>query len=250
MSRRCAVGLGGAVALAAAVCAVCMPPDAWRQGAWVLRGACEGSRWWSVAVGVLWGVLIRQRRYVLAVLSIHVVLWYVPTRFLETVVAYAITCAWDERVWQRTRRPARPLPAPPGPVLGYASGVCCVCHSQGTVQPCPQVACGQCVCQACSDAWMQARPGAMTWACCGRHRHSKYMSRAELQAVQTLRARAAHDANLTWSRVDPGKPCPRCGMGLRREGGCHHMLCPECGCSFCWVCGAADVGFGHLCKDM
>jgi len=32
------------------------------------------------------------------------------------------------------------------------------------------------------------------------------------------------------------KPCPHCGNGIVKRGGCNHMKCPQCSCSFCWLC--------------
>jgi len=32
------------------------------------------------------------------------------------------------------------------------------------------------------------------------------------------------------------KSCPGCGLPIYKNGGCNHMKCIKCGCSFCWLC--------------
>ena len=45
------------------------------------------------------------------------------------------------------------------------------------------------------------------------------------------------------------KPCPQCGQGITKNGGCHHHLCLHCRCRFCWNCGAFKPGKDqrHVC---
>lgn len=42
------------------------------------------------------------------------------------------------------------------------------------------------------------------------------------------------------------KPCPNCGMGIERSGGCDYMRCRKraggCGAEFCWLCFALFTG--------
>ena len=35
---------------------------------------------------------------------------------------------------------------------------------------------------------------------------------------------------------DDVKPCPQCNFRIIKNGGCNHMKCVKCGCSFCWLC--------------
>jgi len=35
---------------------------------------------------------------------------------------------------------------------------------------------------------------------------------------------------------DNVKPCPQCKFRIIKNGGCNHMKCVKCGCSFCWLC--------------
>eukprot|EP00484_Ammonia_sp_Unknown_P030172 CAMPEP_0197028730 /NCGR_PEP_ID=MMETSP1384-20130603/8340_1 /TAXON_ID=29189 /ORGANISM="Ammonia sp." /LENGTH=439 /DNA_ID=CAMNT_0042457773 /DNA_START=112 /DNA_END=1431 /DNA_ORIENTATION=- len=35
---------------------------------------------------------------------------------------------------------------------------------------------------------------------------------------------------------DGCKPCPQCEFRIVKNGGCNHMKCVKCGCSFCWLC--------------
>ncbi|KAF1839031.1 hypothetical protein BDW02DRAFT_618103 [Decorospora gaudefroyi] len=32
------------------------------------------------------------------------------------------------------------------------------------------------------------------------------------------------------------KPCPECGINIKKEGGCDHMTCQACHHNFCWIC--------------
>ena len=38
-----------------------------------------------------------------------------------------------------------------------------------------------------------------------------------------------------WKWVNT-KACPECGSRIQKNGGCHHMLCRNCGTNFCWRC--------------
>eukprot|EP00485_Elphidium_margaritaceum_P013443 CAMPEP_0202731360 /NCGR_PEP_ID=MMETSP1385-20130828/187109_1 /ASSEMBLY_ACC=CAM_ASM_000861 /TAXON_ID=933848 /ORGANISM="Elphidium margaritaceum" /LENGTH=447 /DNA_ID=CAMNT_0049397655 /DNA_START=915 /DNA_END=2255 /DNA_ORIENTATION=+ len=35
---------------------------------------------------------------------------------------------------------------------------------------------------------------------------------------------------------DKCKQCPQCDFRIIKNGGCNHMKCVKCGCSFCWLC--------------
>ncbi|CEL99806.1 unnamed protein product [Vitrella brassicaformis CCMP3155] len=41
------------------------------------------------------------------------------------------------------------------------------------------------------------------------------------------------------------KPCPGCSQPVEKAGGCNHMICTNCGVSFCWICGR-KVGEGQF----
>jgi hypothetical protein len=36
------------------------------------------------------------------------------------------------------------------------------------------------------------------------------------------------------------KKCPHCSVAVERNGGCDHMTCRVCRCSFCYLCGKYD----------
>ena len=35
---------------------------------------------------------------------------------------------------------------------------------------------------------------------------------------------------------DETKPCPKCNLAFYKNGGCNHLKCTSCNCSFCWLC--------------
>jgi hypothetical protein len=61
------------------------------------------------------------------------------------------------------------------------------------------------------------------------------------------------------------KPCPKCGIEIKKEGGCDHMTCEfipyqlglktdyailgsKCGCHFCWLCLALNLDHVENCR--
>ena len=50
------------------------------------------------------------------------------------------------------------------------------------------------------------------------------------------------------------KPCPKCGNGIEKNGGCNKMICSRCSGIFCWVCetkwnGSAEEFYAqHKCN--
>ena len=56
-------------------------------------------------------------------------------------------------------------------------------------------------------------------------------------------ANARGDAELRGLASREGwRACPRCLHLIERNGGCDHMTCSRCRCSFCYVCGKWDRG--------
>merc|ERR1712096_78756 len=51
---------------------------------------------------------------------------------------------------------------------------------------------------------------------------------------------AGSDAYAEWARANNIKPCPKCGNGVHKHGGCRHMTCTvkTCRHQFCWLCGS------------
>ena len=55
-----------------------------------------------------------------------------------------------------------------------------------------------------------------------------------------------------WVGEDPGNRCgcPKCGVGIEKNGGCMHMECTACHTHFCWHCKAhcetSAECYGHL----
>ncbi|KAH9852190.1 hypothetical protein C2E23DRAFT_731379 [Lenzites betulinus] len=39
-----------------------------------------------------------------------------------------------------------------------------------------------------------------------------------------------------WREAHDVRPCPGCGTGLEKSGGCNHMCCTRCRAHICWVC--------------
>jgi hypothetical protein len=87
--------------------------------------------------------------------------------------------------------------------------------------PCPT-----CEADICTDCRQQAHPGSM----CNIHEFGLDAETAEL-----LKA---------WGY----KKCPKCGHGVKRMYGCHHMEC-RCGAHFCWGCLAPVHECGGDCRD-
>ncbi|KAG8780085.1 hypothetical protein FRC15_009754 [Serendipita sp. 397] len=50
----------------------------------------------------------------------------------------------------------------------------------------------------------------------------------------------------TWVKNFGGRKCPKCNMGLLKDGGCAHVRCSRCGVHICWTCGKA---FGEVEKE-
>ncbi|CAG8558354.1 11327_t:CDS:1, partial [Acaulospora colombiana] len=42
-----------------------------------------------------------------------------------------------------------------------------------------------------------------------------------------------------WVRNMGGRSCPKCSMGLLKDGGCAHVQCARCKVHICWTCGKA-----------
>ena len=57
---------------------------------------------------------------------------------------------------------------------------------------------------------------------------------------------------LRWVKEDPNNrcECPKCGVGIEKNGGCMHMECTACRIHFCWYCKAqfesSGLCYGHL----
>eukprot|EP00889_Picochlorum_renovo_P003171 jgi/Picre1/30201/NNA_005570.t1 len=68
-------------------------------------------------------------------------------------------------------------------------------------------------------------------------------------AVADLRRKEQEYQNLIEIRKT-SKSCPACGMAIHKVQGCNKMICANCGCFFCYKCGAdiSDVGYDHY-KD-
>jgi hypothetical protein len=74
-------------------------------------------------------------------------------------------------------------------------------------------ACPTCDADICTDCRQQAHPGSM----CSIHEFGLDAETAKLLKM--------------WGY----KKCPKCGHGVKRMYGCHHMEC-RCGAHFCWLC--------------
>ena len=95
--------------------------------------------------------------------------------------------------------------------------------------------CGKCAfsfCSECRAGWHGLAPCANLAV---RWRNADEEGRAALRAKHGERAMEEVES-AQWV-LENTKPCPKCGTGTEKNGGCNHMDCRKCGYSWCWLCG-------------
>lgn len=86
-----------------------------------------------------------------------------------------------------------------------------------------------CACPVCKFAFCKK---------CRAPSHKGLSCRRALKRLQKTQGASARSDQSTrkWASKHT-KPCPRCDEVLQKQGGCHHMFCPTCNYTFCWICG-------------
>jgi hypothetical protein len=46
------------------------------------------------------------------------------------------------------------------------------------------------------------------------------------------------------------KKCPKCMMGIEKDGGCNNVTCQHCKMSICWVCLMFEDNFSAIYTHM
>ncbi|ETO27190.1 hypothetical protein RFI_09942 [Reticulomyxa filosa] len=56
------------------------------------------------------------------------------------------------------------------------------------------------------------------------------------ERCEAYESRTLKEDKLNQEVTKDAKSCPRCKYLIEKSGGCNHMKCIKCGCSFCWLC--------------
>jgi len=56
------------------------------------------------------------------------------------------------------------------------------------------------------------------------------------ERCEAYEARMLKEDKLNQEVTKDAKGCPRCKYLIEKSGGCNHMKCIKCSCSFCWLC--------------
>ncbi|KAG8780102.1 hypothetical protein FRC15_009748 [Serendipita sp. 397] len=94
--------------------------------------------------------------------------------------------------------------------------------------------------QHCPSCLMKICP-----VCFAEGGHDGFTCEQHRKYQQDLLAEEAAQVE-TWVKNFGGRKCPKCNMGLLKDGGCAHVRCSRCGVHICWTCGKA---FGEVEKE-
>jgi hypothetical protein len=93
-------------------------------------------------------------------------------------------------------------------------------------------------CTNCSHIQLASSTSAsfplVTCASC----HHEYCSEhGDAHPGKSCPPKTVQDADSEMTILAISKPCPYCTVKIERNGGCPHMTCGVCNCSWCWNCG-------------
>ena len=94
--------------------------------------------------------------------------------------------------------------------------------------------CGSCsfsFCCECRLAWHGLQPCANL---ASRWKAADDAGKAALRAKHGDRVMEEVESS-QWV-LDHTKPCPNCGTGTEKNGGCNHITCLKCRHQWCWLC--------------
>jgi hypothetical protein len=86
-------------------------------------------------------------------------------------------------------------------------------------------ACISCLVKYCPACFYEGGHGGYT---CAEHQERMELEKEEENQIVE-----------GWVRNMGGRSCPKCSMGLLKDGGCAHVQCARCKVHICWTCGKA-----------
>lgn len=77
---------------------------------------------------------------------------------------------------------------------------------------------------------------------CASCRHEYCYEHGDAHSGKPCPPKTDQDVDSEFTIRAISKPCPDCTVKIERNGGCPHMTCGVCNCSWCWNCGKKRYG--------